>query len=82
VRARVNTQGAKVTPKPKAAGAGRFVLRFIGSALRARVDGSYKTTPFYRANGTSMSAPRVLTAAERAQVMQAVETGVVEKIST
>jgi len=72
VRARVNTQGARVTPRPKAAGAGRFALRFIASALRARFDGSYKITPFYRADGTPVAVPRVLTSAELTEVMQAV----------
>ncbi|HEY2678660.1 MAG TPA: DUF6151 family protein [Steroidobacteraceae bacterium] len=72
VRAWVNTQGAKASPKPKQTGAARFASRFITSALQARFNGSYKTTPFFRRDGTPVVEPRILTGAELTKVMQAV----------
>jgi hypothetical protein len=72
VRAWVNTQGAKASPKPKQAGAGRFASRFITAALKARLNGSYKTTPFFRQDGTPITTPRILTGTELTKVMQSV----------
>jgi Family of unknown function (DUF6151) len=67
IRARVNTKGAKGDPKPQAMGAGRIILWFIASILKARIDGSYRQTPFFLiAKGTAIVSPRVLTGAERA----------------
>jgi len=64
IRARVNTKG---DTKPQAMGAGRIILWFIASVLRARIDGSYRQTPFFLIDkGTPIVSPRVLNGAERA----------------
>jgi hypothetical protein len=72
VRAVVNTQGAVGTPKPESRGA----LATIGWALaliaRARFNGSYKQTPFFRADGTPIATPRLLSGEERTQLRNAV----------
>ena len=76
VRMRVNTQSAKGAEKPKTLPLSTVVsiVKFMGSLLRARLDGSYKHTPFFAPGlGTPIVAPKVLTADERARVMQAVQ---------
>lgn len=70
VRARVNTQGALGLPKPKTAGLGRVLWWFVTTVLRARIDGSYKQTPFFFADtGKPRVSPHVLTTEELAGVM-------------
>jgi hypothetical protein len=74
VRAVVNTQGAMGTPKPQS----KRALAAIGWALaliaRARIDGSYKQTPFFHVeHGTPIATPRVLSGEERAQLRNAVD---------
>lgn len=76
VRMRVNTQGAKGASRPKTLPLSTVVaiVKFMGSLLRARLDGSYKRTPFFvPSQGTPIVAPKVLTPGERARVMKAVE---------
>lgn len=72
VRMRVNTRNAKgrpAMPKGKLAA----MLRFASSLIRARLDGSYRSTPFFAADrGTPIVAPKVLTSSERDRVMNAV----------
>jgi len=48
------------------------VLRFAASLLRARLDGSYKRTPFFTPDGIPVVEPRVLATVERERVMYAV----------
>ena len=75
VRAWVNTNGARVDPKPKPVGVGKSALKFISLIARARMNGSYRSTPFFRAaEGTPIVVPRILNSAERAKVMQAVQS--------
>lgn len=76
VRMRVNTQSAHGTPKPKTLPLSTMVsiVKFMGSLLRARLDGSYKKTPFFvPGQGSPVVTPKVLTPGERARVMQAVQ---------
>jgi len=78
IRAWVNTKGAKATPKPKAVGMGTTILWFLANVMRARIDGRYRQTPFFFVDkGTPIAAPRVLSPAELAQVMNAVRTAAV-----
>lgn len=66
VRMRVNTKSARGHPKTMPLSTLVAVLRFMGSLARARLDGSYKTTPFFDpSRGTPVVAPRVLTRDER-----------------
>jgi Family of unknown function (DUF6151) len=70
VRACVNTQGAKADPKPKSRGAGAIIVWFISTVLRARLNGSYKQTPFFlKDKGTPIVRPHVLNSVELADVM-------------
>ena len=70
VRARVNTQSALGLPKPKTAGLGRIVWWFVTTVLKARVDGTYKQTPFFFADtGKPRVSPHVLSTEELAGVM-------------
>jgi len=49
------------------------VVRFVISLIRARLDSSYKYTPFFAPDlGTAVVPPKVLTKSEREQVMNAV----------
>lgn len=73
VRMRVNTKNAKGKPKSMPLSTIASVLRFLISLIRARLDGSYKRTPFFAADrGTPVKPPRVLTSIERERVMNAV----------
>jgi hypothetical protein len=70
VRVWVNTQGAKGDPKPKNRGLGTVILWFVTTILRARINGSYRQTPFYLPDkGMPIVTPRVLSTVERADVM-------------
>ena len=73
IRAWVNTKGAKGSPKPKTAGVGRTILWFIAATTKARMEGSYRHTPFFRADtGAPIVTPRALSSAELTSVMSAV----------
>jgi len=73
VRMRVNTKTAKGKPKSMPISTITSVLRFLASVIRARLDGSYKRTPFFAPDrGTPVARPTVLTSAERDQVMAAI----------
>ena len=73
VRARINPGAARGNPKPRIAGRGRIVAWLIGSVLKARFNGDYKHTPFFRADtGALVASPHVLSDAELASVMGAV----------
>jgi hypothetical protein len=69
---RVNTKSAKgpAASTPAIAMVGPMV-GFIGALLRARLDGSYKRTPFFAAeSGAPIVAPQVITRAERERLVQ------------
>jgi hypothetical protein len=73
VRAWVNTSGAKGEPKPRSAGMGGAAFRLIGMMLKARINGDYRRTPFFRiADGSPVATPRILTSEEHANLMHAV----------
>ncbi len=73
VRMRVNTRNAKGRPKSMPISTVASVLRFSISLVHARLDGSYKRTPFFAPDrGTPVISPKVLTSSERDRVMNAV----------
>jgi hypothetical protein len=72
VRVVVNTQSAKGEPKPKQAGLGKMVGWFFGNALKGRFNGDYKKTPFFRADGSPIVTPHILSSEEHERVMRAV----------
>jgi hypothetical protein len=74
VTAWVNTKSARGNPKPGQKGIGSSVVWFIRNTLKARLNGDYRRTPFFRADtGALIVAPRVLSPEEHAAVMRAVE---------
>nr|WP_298147315.1 DUF6151 family protein [uncultured Pseudomonas sp.] len=69
VRACVYTESALGAPKPKAFGLASTMLRIVPRLLKARLDGSYKHTPFFiPGTSTPIVQPRVLSVEERAGV--------------
>jgi hypothetical protein len=69
----VNTKHAKAKVAASTFAALTSIARIFASIARARMDGSYKQSPFFAAaEGTPVVAPRVLSAAEREQAMNAV----------
>jgi hypothetical protein len=73
VRAWVNTKGAKGDPKPKVAGIGTALRWFIGTTLKARLNGDYKRTPFFHVDtGAPITSPEVLSDEEHTKLMAAV----------
>jgi hypothetical protein len=69
VRTCANPQGAIGDPKPKAKGMAATIWWVVKTILKARVNGDYKRTPFFR-DGRPIASPRVLSSAERATAMQ------------
>lgn len=64
VRLRVNTSSAKGRPQSMPLSTAAALLRFAPTVLLTRVDGSYKTTPFFSADGAPIAQRKVLTRAE------------------
>jgi hypothetical protein len=63
VRAYVNTKSAKGEVTSSSIGTTSVILRFIVMVARARIDGSYKRTPFFSAEtGTPIVTPKVFSA--------------------
>lgn len=72
VRMRVGTKGASGTVKPMPVSTLVSIFGFIGKLIRARLDGSYRTTPFFDSErGTPVVAPKVLTHSERERARNA-----------
>jgi hypothetical protein len=70
IRAWGNTRSARGDPKPKSSGIGRTIVWVVSTIPKARINGSYRRTPFFLGNtGTPIVVPRVLSTAERADVM-------------
>jgi Family of unknown function (DUF6151) len=69
VRTYANPQGAIGDPKPKAAGMATTIWWFVKTILKARVNGDYKRTPFFK-DGRPIAVPRVLSSAERASFVR------------
>ena len=73
VSMRVNTKHAKGKPKSMPISTVAAVLRFLSSVIRARLDGSYRSTPFFDPDrGTPVVPPKVLSSGERERIMNAV----------
>ena len=73
VRTRVYPEYAIGEPKPKAFGLPSALLRILGMLLKARLDGSYKHTPFFiPGSNTPIVQPQVLSAEQRAGLTGAV----------
>ena len=71
VRMRVGMKSAKGTPKAMALSTTVAILQFMARLIRARLDGSYKRTPFFDPEtGKPRVSPKVLTQAERAGLME------------
>jgi hypothetical protein len=71
-RMRVFTDGAKGEPKPKASPFLPLLLRIVGRSLKARLDGSWRRTPFFDvAADRPVAEPMVLTPDERARLVAA-----------
>jgi hypothetical protein len=74
VRMRVGMKSAKGSPKAMAVSTTVSILRFMARLIRARLDGSYKNTPFFDPEtGTPRVSPKVITPDERARLMKAVQ---------
>ncbi len=69
IRTYANPQGAIGEPKPKAAGMGATLGWFAKTIIRARVNGDYRRTAFFR-DGRPIAIPRVISIAERASATQ------------
>jgi len=73
IRLRVHTGNAKGASKPKSGGFATSFLRLMGMMLRARIDGSFKTTPFFSAeSGAPIVTPKVLNTEELQEIMSRV----------
>ena len=70
IKTRVNTQSAKEEPKPKASSALGIMLKFMPILFKARLNGSYKKTPFFSPEGTPVVIPNVLDEAEYKKLLQ------------
>lgn len=61
VRCYVNPQGAIGDPRPRSVGKGVVLWWFMKNILKARLNGDYKHTPFFRMDtGLPIVAPQVL----------------------
>jgi hypothetical protein len=69
VRTYANPQGAIGDPKPKPKGMGTTIWWLLRTILKARVNGDYARTPFFK-DGKPVSIPRVINSQERASAMQ------------
>jgi hypothetical protein len=69
VRAWVYTKAAQGDPKPKEVGVAKVMGWFFRTTLKARLNGDYKLTPFFRADtGAPVVTPHVLSSEERARL--------------
>ena len=67
----VHTKSARGEPRPKEKGLTAIGAWFLGTVLRARFNGDYKTTPFFDvASGAPVVPPQVLSVDDRARLMQ------------
>jgi hypothetical protein len=73
VQAYVNTRSAKGGAKSSPLALVAVILRFIAMVAGARMDGSYKRSPFFAVDtGAPIVAPKVLSPGERERLMSAV----------
>lgn len=72
IRMQLKTRSAQGEPKPKAFGLPAAMVRIASMLLKARLDGSYKRTPFFiPGSNTPLVTPKVLSPQERQEVMHA-----------
>jgi hypothetical protein len=71
VRMRVNTKSALGPVDATPSGTLMAVAALSCLLVRARIDGSYRRTPFFDPQGIPFALPRVLTRDERARAMEA-----------
>jgi hypothetical protein len=64
---RLNSASASSPVPERSRAALRSMTRIVGTLLGARINGSYKRSPFFDAAGMPVLAPHVLTKAEREQ---------------
>jgi hypothetical protein len=69
IRTYANPQGAIGEPKPKAAGMGTMLGWVAKTITKARVNGDYRRTPFFK-DGIPIAVPRVLGSSEHASATQ------------
>jgi hypothetical protein len=70
VRMQVKTRSALGEPKPEPFGIARGALSIAGMLLKARLDGSYKRTPFFiPGSSTPIVEPKVLSPQAREDLM-------------
>ena len=71
VRMHVNTGSAKAAVRSEPLGLIRGIATAVTMVARARIDGSYKDTPFFgRENGVPIVTPRILSRSEHEELMQ------------
>jgi hypothetical protein len=70
-RMHVNTSSAKGRPERTPLTTSVAALRLLTAIARARIDRSYRRTPFFDGSGTPVVRPRVLSSTERRQVLDA-----------
>jgi Family of unknown function (DUF6151) len=68
IRTYAYPQGAIGDPKPKARGMGTTIWWFMKNIVKARVNGDYQRTPFFK-DGKPITSPRVISSAERETAM-------------
>jgi hypothetical protein len=74
VRMKVGMKSAKGTPKGMAVSTTVAILGFMARLIRTRLNCGYKNTPFFDPEtGSPRVSPKVLTQAERASLMEAVQ---------
>jgi len=67
-----NVETALGDPRPKQRGILGVIARFVWILITSRVSGSYKESQLYNAAGTLRVEPKVLSAVERAQLIDVV----------
>lgn len=73
VRMRAGIRSARGKPPSTAIGSAFSIARLLAALARARLNGSYRLTPFFGPQGGApVVAPKVLTLEEREQLMSAV----------
>lgn len=72
-RIHVNTKDAKGDPKPEQSGLVKTIIRNMLMILKARIDGSYKQTPFFDVDsGMPIVHPKVLSLQEHEDLMNTI----------
>jgi hypothetical protein len=76
VQAHVNASSTQGKVKTSSLALITVIVRFIALVTWARIDGSYKNSPFFAAGSDNpVAVPKVLSRSEREQIFQAVDNG-------